>query len=87
MYFGEKTRGVPQQAYYFIFAFIFLYIAFTYFGASMDLAVIVSGFVIISTFVVLNLEKVKELFVLKPKPKKQEAKVIDAEFVKPEELE
>lgn len=68
----EERTGLDPNAYLFIFGFIFLYIAISYFGASMELAAILSGAVIIGAFVVINRESIKKVFILKPKEKKEE---------------
>lgn len=87
MNLGEESKGLPKGAYYYVFAFLFLYVAMTYFGASMDLAVIISGLVIIVGFGVINIEKVRAYFTIKPSVKKEQPKVVDAELVQMEEIE
>lgn len=77
----EDKTGLSTNAYFFVFGFIFLYIALTYLGADMTLAAIASGFVIIGFFGFFNWESIKEAFVLKPKPKKADEKLIEGEIV------
>ncbi len=76
----EKT-GLQPEAFLFIFAFIFLYVAISYFGVPSELAAIVSGFVIGGTFAFFNWESIREAFILKAKPKKTESKVIEGQIV------
>lgn len=84
---GEETRGLPQAAYFFIGGFIFVYLALSFLGAEMGLAAVGSGFVLIGTFVVLNLERIKSHFAFLPKEKTSKPKVIDAKVIPVEEIE
>jgi len=81
---GEEDKSISKDTYMFIFGFIFLYVTFTFFGASMDLAVVTSGLAIIAAFMILNPEAIKSILTFKPKVKKVERKVIDVKLVEEE---
>ncbi len=80
----DEKIGLSPDTYLFVFGFIFLYIALTYLGAEMTLAAIASGLVIIGVFGFFNWKTIKQAFILKPKPKKPDEKLIEAEIVESE---
>lgn len=73
-----------MNAYMFLIGFIFLYIAISFVGTSMELAVILASGIVGVSYLLFNTELVKKIGSFKIKPKKTEVKVIEGEIVKSE---
>lgn len=93
----DQKSGMSIQAYMFLIGFIFLYLAISFLGAAMELAVIVAGGIVGISYLLFNTNLIKKIqgFKVKPKKteefddvpvfeKKQRQKVIEGEIVKEE---
>ncbi len=81
----DQKTGFSMSAYMFLIGFIFLYLAISFVGTSMELAVILASGIVGVSYLLFNTELVKKLQSLKTKTKKTEPKVIEGEIVKQEE--
>ena len=80
----DQKSGLSMNAYMFLIAFIFLYLAISFLGGSMTLSVIVAGGIVGMSYLLFNTALIKKVQSFKIKPKKTEPKVIEGEIVKSE---